>query len=37
MSKTCYQREYRQNMTNEQKQRYTEARIHKYQIIKIIK
>ena len=30
MSKTSYQREYRRNMTNEQKQRYREARIHKY-------
>ena len=30
MSKTSYQKEYRKNMTNEQKQRYREARIHKY-------
>ena len=30
MSKTSYQREYRRNMTDEQKQRYKEARIHKY-------
>ena len=30
MSKTSYQREYRKNMNNEQKQRYKEARIHKY-------
>ena len=30
MSKTSYQREYRRNMTNEQKQRYREVRIHKY-------
>ena len=30
MSKTSYQREYRKNMTDEQKQRYREARIHKY-------
>ena len=29
MSKTSYQREYRKNMTNEQKQRYREARIHR--------
>ena len=29
-SKTSYQREYRKNMTDEQKQRYREARIHKY-------
>ena len=28
MSKTSYQREYRKNMTDEQKQRYREARIH---------
>ena len=30
MSKTSYQREYRRNMTDEQKQRYKEVRIHKY-------
>ena len=30
MSKTSYQKEYRRNMTDEQKQRYREARIHKY-------
>ena len=30
MSKTSYQREYRENMTDEKKQRYREARIHKY-------
>ena len=30
MSKTSYQREYRKNMTDEQKQRYREVRIHKY-------
>ena len=30
MSKS-YQKEYRNNMTDEQKQRYREARIHKYQ------
>ena len=30
MSKTSYQREYRKNMTDEQKQRYRETRIHKY-------
>ena len=30
MSKTRYQREYRKNMTDEQKQRYREARTHKY-------
>ena len=30
MSKTSYQKEYRKNMSNEQKQRYREARIHKY-------
>ena len=30
MSKTSYQKEYRRNMTDEQKQRYKEARIHKY-------
>ena len=30
MSKTTYQKEYRRNMTDEQKQRYKEARIHKY-------
>ena len=30
MSKTSYQKEYRKNMTDEQKQRYREARIHKY-------
>ena len=29
MSKTSHQREYRKNMTDEQKQRYREARIHK--------
>ena len=30
MSKTSYQKEYRKNMTDEQRQRYKEARIHKY-------
>ena len=30
MSKTSYQTEYRKNMTDEQKQRYRETRIHKY-------
>ena len=30
MSKTSYQREYKKNMTDEQKQRYKDARIHKY-------
>ena len=30
MSKTSYQKEYRKNMTDQQKQRYREARIHKY-------
>ena len=30
MSKTSYQKEYKKNMTDEQKQRYREARIHKY-------
>ena len=30
MSKTSYQKEYRRNMTDEQKERYKEARIHKY-------
>ena len=30
MSKTSYQKEYRRNITDEQKQRYREARIHKY-------
>ena len=30
MSKTSYQREYRKHMTDEQNQRYREARIHKY-------
>ena len=30
MSKTSYQKEYRKNMTDEQKQRYREARIRKY-------
>ena len=30
MSKTSYQKEYRKIMTDEQKQRYREARIHKY-------
>ena len=30
MSKTSYQKEYRRHMTDEQKQRYKEARIHKY-------
>ena len=30
MSKTSYQKEYRRVMTDEQKQRYREARIHKY-------
>ena len=29
MSKTSYQKEYRKNMTDEQKQRYREARIIK--------
>ena len=36
MSKTSYQKEYRKNMTDEQKQRYREARIHKKYIIKYI-
>ena len=30
MSKTSYQKEHRKNMTDELKQRYREARIHKY-------
>ena len=30
MSKTSYQKEYRKNMTDEQKQRYREARMRKY-------
>ena len=30
MSKTSYQKEYRKNMTDEQKQRDREVRIHKY-------
>ena len=30
MSKTSYQKEYRKNMTDEQKQKYREARKHKY-------
>ena len=30
MSKTSYQGEYRKNMTDEQKQKYREARKHKY-------
>ena len=30
MSKTSYQKEYRKNMTDEQKQKYKEARKHKY-------
>ena len=30
MSKTSYQKEYSKNMTDEQKQRYIEARIYKY-------
>ena len=30
MSKTSYQKEYRKNMTDEQKLRYREARIRKY-------
>ena len=30
MSKTSYQKEYRKNMTDEQKQKYREARMHKY-------
>ena len=30
MSKTSYQKEYTKNMTDEQKQRYREARKHKY-------
>ena len=30
MSKTSYQKEYRKNMSDEQKQRYKEARMHKY-------
>ena len=30
MSKTSYQKEYRKNMTDEQKQKYREARIHRY-------
>ena len=30
MGKTSYQKEYRKNMTDEQKQKYREARNHKY-------
>ena len=30
MSKTSYQKEYRKNMSDEQKQRYKEARMPKY-------
>ena len=30
MSKTSYQKEYRKNMTDEQKQKYREARKHRY-------
>ena len=30
MSKTSYQKEYRKNMTDEQKQKYREGRMHKY-------
>ena len=30
MGKTSYQKEYRKNMTDEQKQKYKEARKHKY-------
>ena len=30
MSKTSYQKEYRKNMTDGQKQRYREARKHEY-------
>ena len=30
MSKTSYQKEYRKNITDEQKQKYKEARKHKY-------
>ena len=30
MGKTRYQKEYRKNMTDEQKQKYKEARKHKY-------
>ena len=30
MSKTSYQKEYRENMTDEQKQKYREARKHRY-------
>ena len=30
MGKTNYQKEYRKNMTDEQKQKYREARKHKY-------
>ena len=30
MSKISYQKEYRKNMTDEQKQKYREARMHKY-------
>ena len=30
MSKTSYQKEYRKNMTDEQNQKYREARMHKY-------
>ena len=30
MGKTSYQKEYRKNMTDEQKQKHREARKHKY-------
>ena len=30
MSKTSYQKEYRKNMTDEQKHKYREARKHRY-------
>ena len=30
MSKTSYQKEHRKNMTDEQKQKQREARMHKY-------
>ena len=30
MGKTSHQKEYRKNMTDEQKQKYREARKHKY-------
>ena len=30
MSKTSYQKEYRKNMTDEQNQKYKEARKHRY-------